>query len=115
MAMPVVALCALGLLSLVGVVRDALLAEDLARLGARLAATDPSDTRVASAVADAAGDEVVTEVTIDPSLRHHGDTVVVTVTVHRPDRRFDLTLTGRAAVHGEPLLDRPAGPARVGP
>lgn len=115
MALPVVALCALGLLSLVGVVRDALLAEDLARLGARLAATDPSDTQVADAVAAAAGDEVATEVRIDPSLRRHGDTVIVTVEVRRPDRRFDLTLTGRAAVYGEPLLDRPAGPPRIGP
>ncbi len=110
MALPVVALCALGLLSLVGVVRDALLAEDLARIGARVAATDPSDARVTAAVVQAAGDAVDVTVEVSPSPRRHGDTITVTVRVHRPDRRFDLTLTGRASVHGEPLLDRPADP-----
>lgn len=106
MALPVVALCALALLQVVGVVRDALLAEDLARLGARIAATDPSNTAVVDAVEEVAGPGVATGVTITPPLRRHGDTVTVEVTVSRPDRPFDVTLTGRAAVHGEPVLEQ---------
>lgn len=110
MAVPVVALCALALLQLVGVVRDALLAQDLARLGARLAATEPSDAPVVDAVAAAAGDGVTTEVVIDPSGRRHGDTVTVTVRLRRPGRWLEVDVTGRAVTHGEPLLDDGGGP-----
>ena len=105
MALPLVALCALALLQMVGVVRDALLAEDLARLGARVAATDPSNTAVADAVTAAAGDGVTTEVEVRPPLRRPGDTVTVTVRLRRPGRWVDLDLTGRAAVLGEPVLE----------
>lgn len=106
--MPLVALCALALLQVVGVVRDALLAEDLARVGARVAATDPSHTAVVDAIGAVAGDEVVTRVEILPPLRRPGDTVTVTVWVRRPGRWVDVELAGRAAVLGEPILvDRP--------
>lgn len=110
MALPLVALCALALLQLVGVVRDALLAEDLARIGARVAATDPSDAAVVDAVAAAAGDDVTTEVDVSPSARHRGDTVIVTVHLRRPGRWIDVDLAGRAVVHGEPVLDAGGGP-----
>lgn len=110
MTLPLVALCALALLQLVGVVRDALLAEDLARIGARVAATDPSDAAVVDAVTAAAGDDVTTEVDVAPTARHRGDTVTVTVRLRRPGRWIDLDLTGRAVVHGEPLLDAGGGP-----
>jgi hypothetical protein len=110
MALPVAALCALALLQLVGVVRDALLAEDLARIGARVAATDTSDAVVVAAVTRAAGDDVTLDVEVSPSPRHGGDVVTVTVRVRRPARRWvDVALTGRAAVHGEPVLDRGGG------
>ena len=71
MALPVVALCAVALLHVVGVARDALLAQDLARLGARTAATTTSDAEVRAAVAAAAGDGTVT-VAVTPSGRGRG-------------------------------------------
>ena len=110
MAIPVVALCALALLQVVGVVRDALHAQDLARVGARVAATEPSDAAVVDAVLAAAIDGVEVVVDVTPSQRHHGDTVTVGVTLRRPGRWVDLDLTGTAATHGEPLLDRRVGP-----
>lgn len=106
MALPLVALCAVAMLQLVGVVRDALLAQDLARIGARVAATDPSHTAVVDAVRRAAGSDVDTEVTILPPLRRHGDTVTVEVRLQRPGGLLDVELSGRAVTHGEPVLDR---------
>lgn len=105
MALPVVALCALALLQLVGVARDALLAQDLARLGARTAATSPVDADVRAAVVAAAGPDLDPEVAISPAVRRRGSTVTVTVTVRRPGRLLDVALTGRAVAHGEPRLD----------
>lgn len=105
MALPVVALCVVGLLQLVGVVRDALLAQDLARLGARTAATTPSDGAVRGAVVEAAGPGLQADVVITPSERTRGSTVTVRVTLRRPDRLLDVALTGRAVAHGEPQLD----------
>ncbi len=106
MVMPLVALCALAMLQLVGVVRDALLAQDLARIGARVAAVDPSHEAVARAIASAAGPDVATTVTILPPMRRHGDTITVEVRLQRPGGLLDVELTGRAATHGEPVLDR---------
>lgn len=106
MALPLVALCAVAMLQLVGVVRDALLAQDLARIGARVAATDPSNAAVVDAVRSAAGDGVDTSVTITPPMRRHGHAVTVEVLVRRPGGLFDIDLTGSAVVHGEPVLDR---------
>lgn len=105
MALPVVALCALGVLQLLGVARDALLAQDLARLGARTAATTTSDAAVRDAVADAAGPDLQARVQVTPASRSRGTTIVVSVTVRRPGRILDVALTGRAVAHGEPLLD----------
>lgn len=106
MAVPVVALCALALLQLVAVARDVLLAQELARLGARVAATSPADGDVHAAVTRAAGPGVEVEVTIDPSVRGRGDTVDVQVVVHRAGRWPHIALTGRAVAHGEPQLER---------
>ena len=72
MALPLVALCALALLQVVGVARDALLAEDLARIGARVAATDGSNAAVVDAVTAAAGDGVTAQVEVRPPLRRPG-------------------------------------------
>ena len=105
MALPVVALCALGVLQLLGVARDALLAQDLARLGARTAATTTSDTTVRDAITDAAGPDLRPRVQVTPTSRRRGSTVVVSVTVRRPGRVLDVALTGRAVAHGEPQLD----------
>lgn len=105
MALPVVALCVVGLLQLVGVARDALLAQDLARLGARTAATSPSDAAVRAAVVEAAGPGLEADVAVTPAGRTRGSTVSVRVTLRRPDRLLDLALTGRAVAHGEPQLD----------
>lgn len=110
MAIPVVALSALALLQLVGVARDALLAQDLARVGARVAAVDPSDAAVVDAVRAAAGGDVDLAVDVTPSARHHADTITVTVRLRREGRWFDVDLTGTAASHGEPILDTGGGP-----
>lgn len=104
MALPVVALCAVGVLQLLGVARDALLAQDLARLGARTAATTTSDAAVREAITDAAGSELHPEVRVTPGSRTRGSTVTVTVTVRRPGRALDVAVTGRAVAHGEPGL-----------
>jgi hypothetical protein len=107
MALPVLALCAVVLLQGVGVARDALLAQELARLGARVAATSPSDAAVRDAVARAAGPDVDVAVMISPPVRGHGTTIRVRVDLHRPDRPIDVRLRGSAVAHGEPQLERP--------
>ena len=110
MALPLVALCALALLQMVGVARDALLASDLARLGVRVAATDADNTAVVDAITAAAGPHVTTDVRVLPSPRRSGDEVVVVVHLRRPGRWVDVELTGRAVAHAEPVLDAGGGP-----
>jgi hypothetical protein len=107
MVLPVLALCALVLIQGVAVARDALLAQELARLAARVAATSPSDAVVRDAVTRAAGPDVDVVVTISPPVRGHGTTIRVQVELRRPDHPLPMSLRGRAVAHGEPLLERP--------
>lgn len=104
LAVPLVAVVAMGLLQVLGVARDALLAQDLARLGVRVAATTTSDAAVREAIVDAAGAEVTTHVRIAPPVRRRGTAVVVEVELRRPGRVLDAAVTGRAVAHGEPQL-----------
>jgi len=107
MALPVLALCALVLIQGVAVARDALLAQELARLAARVAATSSSDAAVRDAVTRAAGPDVDVAVTISPPVRGHGTTIRVHVDLQRPDRPLAVRLRGSAVAHGEPLLGGP--------
>lgn len=104
MALPLVALLAFAFLQLVGVSRDALLAQDLARVGARVAATSTSDRDVEQAIRAAAGRDLETEIRVTPATRRHGSTITVEVVVRRPARPFPYAVRGRAVAHGEPLL-----------
>lgn len=105
LAVPVVAIVAVALLQVLGVARDALLAQDLARLGVRVAATSTSDAAVRQAVLGAAGPDVRVTATVTPSVRARGDLVSVEVALRRPGRMIEVTLSGRAVAHGEPQLD----------
>lgn len=104
MALPVLALAAFAVLQLVGVGRDMLLAQELAALGARIAATTTDDAHVARAVHDAAGDGHVLDVTIVPSPRGRGDIVTVGVVVQTTFGPFAPRVSADAVSRGEPTL-----------
>ncbi len=79
--------------------RDALLVQDAARRGARVAATSLDDGAVSAAVRDAVDGRPVA-VTVRPSARRAGDVVRVTVTMQSRGvpRAAPLTATAVTAV-----------------
>ncbi len=104
MALPLLALGAFAVLQLVGVGRDLLLVQELAALGARVAATTTDDTSVAGAVHAAAGDGHVVDVVITPSPRRRGDLVTVRVVLQTTFGPFTPRVTAGAVGRGEPSL-----------
>lgn len=86
-------------------VRDAVLVQHAAHEGARVAATTTSDRAVRAAVT-AALDGRVGEVTITPSPRRAGDTVVVVVVHHSVAGPVGVDVRGRAATRVEPVVGR---------
>ncbi len=98
LALPVVALLVVGLLSVVGLVRASLLVQEAARLGARVAAVDPSDARVRAAVDAVVGPDAT--VVVGP--RRVGEVVVVEVHTRHPVMGVGQDLHGRAAAMVEP-------------
>ncbi len=81
--------------------RDALLVQDAARRGARVAATTLDDGAVAAAVRDAL-DGRDAAVTVRPSTRRAGDLVRVTVTLQSRIMARAAPLTATAVTAVEP-------------
>ncbi len=81
--------------------RDALLTQDAARRGARVAATSLDDGAIRTAVRDAL-DGRSAEVTVHPSARRAGDVVRVTVTLQSRVVPGAPPLTARAVAAVEP-------------
>lgn len=96
--MPLVALVMVAVLQVGAVVRQALVVQEAARLGARTAATsgDAAVTTVVHAVVDGA------HVAVRPRSRGPGDVVTVTVTVAVRVGGLATDVRGRAATLVEP-------------
>lgn len=103
--LPFVALVTLAVLQLVGVARDLLLVHEVARAGARAAATTLADAPVTAAAREAADGRPVA-ITILPSPRAPG--TVVAVAVELADRFGPIPYTVRARAVAE--VEPGAGP-----
>ncbi len=101
LTLPLVALLLVAGLALVGVVRSSLVAQEAARLGARVAAVDGDDAAVRRAVADVLGP--VAEVRVGP--RRTRGIVEVTVVVPVDVVGLPRTVTARSAALVEPVVD----------
>jgi Flp pilus assembly protein TadG len=118
MVLPVLAVL-LGIVLATGaVVRDVLVLQEAARVGARVASTTTGDLATRSAVHQAApelADGALT-VRITPGIRQGGDQVQVEVTAQRRYGPFDRQLRARSTARVEPIVDhgttQPASPAR---
>jgi Flp pilus assembly protein TadG len=104
LALPLVALCLLALLEGVGLLRDALLVQDAARLGARVAATTGDDGAVVAAVRDLLGADRDVTVAVTPTPRRTGDTITVSVVLTARFGPARPAVHGRAVTRGEPIL-----------
>lgn len=101
MTLPLVALLLVAAFALVDVVRSSLVAQEAARLGARVAAVDGDDAAVRRAVADVLGPAV--EVRVGP--RRPRGVVEVTVVVPVDVVGLPHTVTARSAAMVEPVVD----------
>lgn len=98
LVLPLVALVMVAVLQVGAVVRQALVVQDAARLGARIAATsgDAAVTAAVHAIVDGA------HVTVRPRRRGPGDVVTVTVTAAVRVGGLVTEVRGRAATLVEP-------------
>lgn len=100
--LPLLAVLLLGALQVVGVVTDAVVAQEAARRGVRAAVTTASDERVQQVVRSVLGERTA-EITITAS-RTAGDEVVVDVVVASRLGPLRPEVRGRAVGIGEPGL-----------
>lgn len=101
LTLPLVALLLVAGLGLVGLVRTTLVAQEAARLGARVAAVDPDVAAVRSAVREVVGPDAMVTIAGRRVRRPVRVTVVVPVEVAGLQR----TVTARAAALVEPVAD----------
>lgn len=99
LVLPMVAILLVGVLQLVGLARDVLVVQDLARQAARVAATTGDHAAVVGVVTARLPDA---RVNIAPPWRATGDQVVVTVHLDLDLAIRGLTVTGRGAAMVEP-------------
>jgi hypothetical protein len=113
MTLPVVAILAALVLAAGFLVRDVLVLQEAARVGARVASTTAGDQAVSLAVQDAAPELADGRLTVRvaPPLRRSGDQVEVEVVAHRRYGPLSQRLRARSVARVEPILDDgPAGP-----
>ncbi|MEX2550910.1 MAG: hypothetical protein WD638_11850 [Nitriliruptoraceae bacterium] len=110
--LPVLALLVVGLLETVGLVRDVLLVQEAARMGARTAATTTGVDPVVTAAREAAP-ELDLDVEVTPSARGDGDLAVVHTRTTRTIGPVRHELSARAVVRVEPSVTHP-GPGTNG-
>lgn len=108
LALPLLALAVAGVLEVGGVVRDALLVHDAARVGVRAAATSTGAEEVRRAVGEVLIDAPA-DVQVDPVARHDGDLVRVTVGLQRSFGPVTHRLRATAVARVEPVVT-PAAP-----
>ncbi len=110
--LPVLALLMVGLLETAGLVRDVLLLQEAARMGARTAATTTGVDPVVAAAREAAP-ELELHVEVTPALRGDGDLAVVRTRTTRTIGPVRHELSARAVVRVEPSVRHP-GPGMNG-
>lgn len=107
LVLPVLAVL-LGIVLAAGaIVRDVLVLQEAARVGARVASTTTGDLATRSAVHEASpelADGPLT-VRISPAVRRGGDQVQVEVTAQRRYGPFDRQLRARSTARVEPIVD----------
>ena len=108
--LPALVFLVIGLLSVVGLVRDVLLLHEAARAGVRMAATTTGEAPVVTA-ARMAAPELQVVVRVDPVHRSDGDLVTVRVSAIRTIGPVHHQLSARAVGRVEPVV-RPVGPGR---
>ncbi len=111
LALPLLALALAGVLSVAGVVRDALLVHEAARAGVRAAATSTGSADVERAVERALPSSGGHRVTVRPTDRRDGDLVEVTVVLDRTVGPVTHELRATAIARVEPAVR----PGRVPP
>lgn len=114
MTLPVVAILAALVLAAGFLVRDVLVLQEAARVGARVASTTAGDQAVTWAVQDAAPELADGRLTVRvaPPLRRSGDQVEVEVVADRRYGPLSHRLRARSVARVEPILDvGPTGPA----
>lgn len=117
LTVPVMAVIASLVIAAGFLVRDVLVLQEAARVGARVASTTAGDQAVRWAVEDAAPELAGSplQVRVAPSLRRSGDQVEVEVTAERRYGPLSHRLRARSTARVEPVLDTgpaaPTGPA----
>lgn len=101
--LPLLVLLGSGLLLVVGVGRDVLVAHEAARAGARAAATSTGADAVHVAVRRA-GPELEFDVRVEPLDRRDGDVVTVTVTTERQVGPLTHVIGAEAVARVEPVV-----------
>ncbi len=109
LVLPILALLALGLLEVVGVVRDVLLLHEGARAGVRAAATTTGVAPVEQAVREAVPDVPVV-VTVSPATRRDGDLVRVELVLDRKVGPVTHRLRASGVARVEPAVGTGLGP-----
>lgn len=110
--LPVLALLMLGLLETAGLVRDVLLLQEAARMGARTAATTTGVDPVVVAARQAAP-ELELHVEVSPTTRGDGDLAIVRTRTTRAIGPVRHELSARAVARVEPSVPQP-GPGMNG-
>jgi hypothetical protein len=114
MTLPVLAIVAALVLATGSVVRDVLVLQEAARVGARVASTTSGDQAVRWAVQDAAPEltDGPLTVRVSPALRRPGEQVQVEVEAERRYGPISQRLRARSTARVEPIIDQGAtGPA----
>jgi hypothetical protein len=114
LVLPVLASLLLLVLGVGALVRDVLVLQESARVGARVASTTGGDLAARWAVQDAAPElaDGPFTVRITPALRQAGDQVQVEVSAERRYGPFARQLRARSTARVEPIVDHgPTGPA----
>lgn len=113
LSVPVMAILAALVVAAGFVVRDVLVLQEAARVGARVASTTAGEQAVTWAVHDAAPELADGPLTIrvSPAVRRSGDQVQVEVTAERRYGPLSHRLRARSTARVEPILDDgPRGP-----
>lgn len=111
MTLPILAMVLALLLAAGSVVRDVLVLQEAARVGARVASTTGGDQAARWAAQDAAPELAGSALTVrvSPAIRRPGDQVQVEITVARSYGPLTRELRARSTARVEPILDEGVG------
>ena len=103
--LPVLALLVVGVLAIGGIVRDVMVLQEAARVGARVASVTPGSALATAAARQAAPEVDGVTVTITPSARRTGDDVQVVLRATRTYGPLSVPVTARSTARTEPIVD----------